>query len=234
MNIATKGLWLAGAVALGLALAPAGFSAPDRGERGGGEHGAAAAGPRGGGQQHFDTRYQHNHYYPARGYAIAEAPRGIAIDHGRSRYYYSGGVWYRPYGPRWVVVGPPFGVFVPFLPPFYTTVWWAGVPYYYANDTYYVWRDPARGYEVVPPPDDRQVSTAAPPSDDVFVYPKSGQSEEQTSRDRYECHRWAADQTGFDPTQPGGGAAPGQRSGDRQEYFRAMTACLEGRGYSVR
>ena len=32
-----------------------------------------------------------------------------------------------------------FGVQV--LPPFYTTVWFGGLPYYYANDTYYAWRD---------------------------------------------------------------------------------------------
>ena len=38
------------------------------------------------------------------------------------------------------------------LPPYYTTVWFAGVPYYYANDTYYTYAGP-QGYEVVEPPD---------------------------------------------------------------------------------
>ncbi|MBI4695437.1 MAG: hypothetical protein HY749_15585 [Gammaproteobacteria bacterium] len=35
----------------------------------------------------------------------------------------------------------------------------------------------------------------------VFAYPAAGQSAEQQSRDKYECHNWAVSQTGFDPTQ---------------------------------
>lgn len=34
----------------------------------------------------------------------------------------------------------------------------------------------------------------------VFAYPSQGQSEEQQSRDRFECHQWSVSQTGFDPT----------------------------------
>lgn len=34
----------------------------------------------------------------------------------------------------------------------------------------------------------------------VFAYPSAGQSEEQQSRDRFECHQWSVSQTGFDPT----------------------------------
>ena len=34
----------------------------------------------------------------------------------------------------------------------------------------------------------------------VFAYPNAGQSEEQQSRDRFECHQWSVSQTGFDPT----------------------------------
>lgn len=34
----------------------------------------------------------------------------------------------------------------------------------------------------------------------VFAYPNRGQSEEQQSRDRFECHQWSVSQTGFDPT----------------------------------
>lgn len=36
---------------------------------------------------------------------------------------------------------------------------------------------------------------------DLYIYPKNGQSEKQQKRDRYECHVWAADQTGFDPSK---------------------------------
>ena len=34
----------------------------------------------------------------------------------------------------------------------------------------------------------------------IFMYPTKGQSPEQQNRDRYECHTWAVQQTGFDPT----------------------------------
>jgi hypothetical protein len=46
---------------------------------------------------------------------------------------------------------------------------------------------------------------------DVIVYPAKGQSQEQQSRDRYECHSWAVQQTGYDPTMPqpsSGSSAP--------------------------
>jgi hypothetical protein len=38
------------------------------------------------------------------------------------------------------------------LPPFYSTVWFGGVPYYYADDTYYSWDAGHQQYEVVEPP----------------------------------------------------------------------------------
>ncbi len=34
----------------------------------------------------------------------------------------------------------------------------------------------------------------------MYIYPSQGQSPEQQNRDRYECHTWAVQQTGFDPT----------------------------------
>jgi hypothetical protein len=37
---------------------------------------------------------------------------------------------------------------------------------------------------------------------DVYVYPAQGQNQAQQSRDRYECHSWAVQQTGFDPSRP--------------------------------
>jgi len=204
------------------------------GDRGGG-HGGAPAAHGGGPNAHFDARYQHNQYYPSHGYATHELPHGAyGVQYHGGHYYYHGGVWYQPYGPRWVVIAPPFGVYVPFLPPFYTTVWFGGVPYYYANDAYYVWRDQDRGYEVVEPPGEATASTDPPAPEDVFMYPRGGQNADQQARDRYECHRWAADQTGFDPTRPDGGVPNADARARRGEYFRAMTACLEGRGYSVK
>jgi Glycine-zipper domain len=138
----------------------------------------------------------------------------------------------------------------------------------------------------------------------VYVYPLKQQSTEQQNRDRYECHSWAVQQTGYDPSrsnpnnpayldpqpyrpsQPhvlrgagrgaalgavggaitgdaGRGAAAGAAMGglaggfrrrderrqqaaqqqsdaasaastQQMSYTRAMAACLEGRGYSVK
>jgi hypothetical protein len=63
---------------------------------------------------------------------------------------------------------------------------------------------------VTPPP--RVVAVAPPPptpAQKVFVYPNNGQSPEQTDRDRYECHVWAVQQTGVDPSRPD--APPAER-----------------------
>jgi len=35
---------------------------------------------------------------------------------------------------------------------------------------------------------------------DIMVYPAKGQSNEQLSKDRYDCHIWAVQQSGFDPS----------------------------------
>src|ERR1700730_5806691 len=192
------------------------------------------------GWDHMDGRFNHNHYYPERGFYVRDLPRDrFYVTGPRGRYWYSGGVWYST-GPRgYVVVGAPVGVFVPALPPDYTTVWVDGVPYYYADDTYYAWRDTDQQYEVVAPPDESAATTEAPPpppspNGDVFIYPKNGQSEEVQSRDKYECHKWSQNQSGFDPTQVNGGAPPEQANEKRSAYQRAMSACLEGRGYSVK
>ena len=131
-----------------------------------------------------------------------------------------------------------------------------------------------------------------------FVYPAKGQSADQQKKDEFECHQWAVQKSGFDPTKPqeqaaapsspttptgvtpgagvrgaargaivgeivggdaGAGAAAGaaaaraqsrrqnvqqqrqaaqkqqQAQGAQQgAYSRARSACLEGRGYTVK
>ncbi len=124
------------------------------------------------------------------------------------------------------------------LPPFYTTVWLGGVPYYYADDVYYRWDAGVDAYQVVDPPANSDVAGAPPPqppndASQLYIYPKNGQTQDQQAQDRYECHSWANGQTGFDPTQPGGGVSPDQNAASGAQYRRAMTACLEARGYSV-
>jgi hypothetical protein len=130
------------------------------------------------------------------------------------------------------------------LPGFYATYWWGGVPYYYVNDVYYTWNAGYSGYVVTdPPPSDENDNTSADYNGDyasaepeassdgsaeVYAYPKDGQSDEQQATDRYECHKWAVAQSGFDPTQGS------QARGNRTDYRRAMAACMDGRGYSAK
>ena len=141
-------------------------------------------------------------------------------------------------------------------------------------------------------------------SPQLYIYPLKQQTSQQQDRDRYECHSWAVQQTGYDPSranpnnpsyldpqpyrpsQPhvargaargaalgavggaitgnaGTGAAAGAAMGglaggfrrrderrqqaiqqqaraasatnsQQMSYARAMAACLEGRGYSVK
>ena len=153
---------------------------------------------------------------------------------------------------------------------------------------------------------------APPPDTNVYFYPAEGRtiSAEQQDRDKYECHTWAVQKTGFDPSLPNvpphqrvrvvaggpppgadvaagavtgavvgaavsnpwhagkgavlgaiagaaiGGIADAERTAETNriedaensrhnaqaaaferratDYRRAMSACLEGRGYSVR
>ncbi len=43
---------------------------------------------------------------------------------------------------------------------------------------------------------------------DIFVYPAKGQTDKQLTNDRYACHVWAVQQTGFDPTKFAAPIAP--------------------------
>jgi hypothetical protein len=157
------------------------------------------------------------------------------VPHGPDHLWYDHGHWYRHDGPDWVVGSAPFGVLVPKLPPFYTTIWFGGVPYYYANDTYYEWDTGQNQYEVVEPPAgiETGATTTAPDGTKLFVYPKNGQSPAQQSTDQFDCYRYAKEQTGYDPTRSDGGVAAQLSASKRKDYLRADSACLEGRGYSV-
>jgi hypothetical protein len=173
----------------------------------------------------------------------------------RGGYGYRGGWrgygYYGGWGWGWGWGGLGYGLFFAGLPLYYSTLWWDGVPYYYSAGDYYMWNGAVGQYETVRPPAGllNQTAAAQPSATSLFVYPKNGQSADQQSRDRFECHTWARDQSGFDPTQPGSAAAPeapppgaappsaaamAASPGKRQDYLRAETACLEGRGYSVR
>jgi hypothetical protein len=191
--------------------------------------------PQGRGGQVLDGRYNHGRYYPPMGTVRPSLPEGYRPYYrGGDRYYFQGGIWYAPRGPGFVVVRPPRGLVISVLPPFYSTVWFGGIPYYYADNVYYSWQPDQNGYAVVDPPDNADSPSQAPDNaqQDLIIYPKNGQSKDQQAADQFECHTWAKGQTGFDPTQPGGGQ-PGGSAMSRSNYDRAMSACLQARGYQV-
>lgn len=180
---------------------------------------------------------------PGQAYVRRPPPRVVpSLPHGhhayewRGRpYYWGGGHWYRPYRGSYVIVGAPYGMFVPYLPGSYTSIWVGGSRYYYADGSYYTWEPTRRGYVVARSPygddadDDYDYDEDSDSRDqDLYIYPMRGQTEQQQSDDRYQCHRWAVDQTHYDPTD-----SKYDRD-DRSEYDRALTACLTGRGYSVK
>jgi hypothetical protein len=160
--------WLASAgaaVLMGVALTQHAWANGSGGGGGGGEFGTGA-------HQHLDLGFEHDHYYYDRGYAVQRPPAGgvanLIGQQGERYYFYRGnwyrwrGDWYRSWGGAWVVVDAPVGLLVPTLPPYYTTLWWSGISYYYANETYYVSDAARNGYEVVAPPDTRRLRSYAP------------------------------------------------------------------------
>jgi hypothetical protein len=114
-------------------------------------------------------------------------------------YGYPIGYGYRPYYSPWYGYGPTFGVGVRL------------------GDRY-----PARRARA------ERSERAEQRALKMYVYPAGGQSEAQTAADRFECHSWAADQSGYDPT-----LGAGDRD-DAESYTRAFTACMEGRNYVVK
>jgi hypothetical protein len=163
--------------------------------------------------------------------------------------YWGGGYWGGRFWPH-VYLGWDFPWFLAALPLGYATYWWGGVPYYYWQGVYYVWSPDYAEYVVTDPPPVTggvaEGAAAPPPAGEaapapgaasrgamsLYVYPKNGQSEQQTQNDRYQCHQWAVGQTGFDPTNSANDTQAATAT--PENYKRAVTACLEARGYSVR
>jgi len=160
--------------------------------------------------------------------------------HGGYGYGYRGGYgWQGGYGWRggywggWGWGGLGLGLYFATLPLYYSTLWWDGIPYYYADNTYYRYDGGVRQYVTVAPPPEvqNQVTAQEPVGTDLIAYPKNGQTADQQAKDKYECHHWAVTQSGFDPTQGATSTATASKRGD---YMRAQAACLDGRGYSVK
>jgi hypothetical protein len=178
----------------------------------------------------YSGSYRNDRQRPLYGSTIRVLPRGFTrYGYQNDYYYFNDGLWYRPFGGYYTIARPPRGLMIYTLPPYYTSLWYAGDRYYYADDVYYRRDSGNRGYVVSDPPVEDN-----PVTDELYVYPTRGQGTEQQAKDRFECYRWAADQTGFDPTQPEAGVRDGDSVSQRADYRRAETACLEGRGYSVK
>ncbi|MDP1899993.1 MAG: DUF6515 family protein [Rubrivivax sp.] len=179
----------------------------------------------------LDNAHSHSRYYPTTGLRTHALPgRAPPLVWGGANYWFWSGVWYAPSAGGYLVVRPPYGIVVGDLPSFRTAVVIGGLTYLYLNGVYY--RERAEGdYEVVPSPVAGTGTPSGAPGR-IYVYPALGQSAETQASDEYECHRWAASQSGFDPTP----AATGQGTDvtRRTDYVRAQTACLEGRGYTVK
>jgi hypothetical protein len=206
--------------ALGLSSTAA--LAQGHGGGGGGGHAAVGHGAYGGGYRGGGYRGGYRGGYYGGGYGW----RGGYGGWGWRGGYYGG--W------GWGLGGLGLGLYFASLPLYYSTMWWDGVPYYYADNTYYRYDGGMKQYVTVAPPDGLvdQTAGSAPVGTDLIAYPKNGQSTELQSKDKYECHHWAVTQSGFDPTQGATDAAAGGNK--RSDYMRAQAACLEGRGYSVK
>ena len=48
---------------------------------------------------------------------------------------------------------------------------------------------------------------------DLMVYPAQGQTPDQLAKDRYECHTWAVQQSGFDPSTAASAAPQSSQRG---------------------
>ncbi|MDC7816939.1 DUF6515 family protein [Pseudomonas sp. BLCC-B112] len=166
------------------------------------------------------------------GYVIDRFPeRNYRVPYRGQDYFFSGGYWYRPQGPRYVVVRPPYGIRVAYLPDYAREVWIGSALFFLAAGAYYTYEANTQQYVVVEPP------VGVPPPDqqpagngyDVLAYPVNGQSPQQIDQDRYDCYRWAVQQSGFDPASATYQPAPQVV----QAYRQAQGNCLSSRGYQV-
>ena len=135
------------------------------------------------------------------GYVIDRFPdRNYRVPYRGQDYFFSGGYWYRPQGPRYVVVTPPYGIRVQYLPDYAREVRVGGSLLFLAAGAYYAYEESTRQYVVVQPPAEAPPPPPPPQGEgyDVVAYPANGQSPAQVQQDGYDCYRWAVQQSGFD------------------------------------
>ncbi|MGY2290164.1 DUF6515 family protein [Pseudomonas sp. SDO528_S397] len=166
------------------------------------------------------------------GYLVDRFPdRNYRVPYRGQDYFFSGGYWYRPQGPRYIVVTPPYGIRVHYLPDYAREVWVGSALFFLAAGAYYTYEESSQQYVVVEPPTAAPAPPAAPQGNgyDVIAYPANGQSPAQVQQDGYDCYRWAVQQSGFDPRAVTYAPAPAVV----QTYRQAQGNCLTSRGYQV-
>ena len=177
-------------------------------------------------------------FYAARGpgFVVVAPPVGLfvpvlppvyaTVTFGGVPYYYADDTYYVAANGGYQVVAPPTGADQGPMD--------AGEGDYDPNAGGAAYGDPNQpppeGYAPPPGAPPPQAAAGAPPPapGGLFFYPTNGQNQQQQSQDQWQCHQWAVQQTGFDPTTSGGG--PGRQGA----YNRAIGACMQGRGYSVK
>ncbi|MFH0023622.1 DUF6515 family protein [Pseudomonas fluorescens] len=164
------------------------------------------------------------------GHVIDRFPdRDYRVPYRGQDYFYSGGYWYRPQGPRYIVVQPPRGIRIQYLPDYAREVWIGGSLLFLAAGSYYAYQQATQDYVVVEPPVQQPPQPQAQ-GYDVEAYPANGQSPEQVQQDGYQCYQYAVQQSGFDPRTATYQPAPEVV----QAYRQAQGNCLSSRGYQVR
>ncbi len=182
------------------------------------------------GNDHDGDHSAGGHSRPPR--VVPSLPRGYRNYSWNDRPYYTfGGSWYRPYGSSYIAIGAPYGLFVSSLPGYSASFYYGNTRYYYYDDTYYTYEPERRGYVVARSPygDDEDKGDYDQALDEGHVHLSIACPERPAAGGRSLR------------VPPLGSLPIALRSVDdeydrtrRDGYVRAMTACLTGRGYSVR
>ncbi len=141
--------------------------------------------------------------------------------------------WSYPWRSSLWLVAPPIGLTIPFLPYDYRSFWIGERPYFDADEVHverveggFRSAEPDRG-RAAPTP--RYVRPATPaPTDELVITPRNQQTATQLSFDRIDCERAAITATGFDP------AAAAIEAVRKADFVKAVSSCLEAKGYSVK
>ena len=183
----------------------------------------------------YSTRYLapiRIHYHPV-GYHLHTLPHNsVRIFVNSLPFFYLGGIFYSEFDSGYIVVSAPIGAIVSELPVGFIAFNNGFDTYFYANATYYRWSDSDAAFVVVSKPQGADEAIEKATSERLYAYPNAGQSEEQQAKDRYECHQWAVSESHVDPTLEDENEELALQ--DVMNYRRALTACLEGRDYTVK